>query len=380
MPELRQQSNKPPEIEPPPAPVNPGPVPTPYWRKPLLGKAAAVLSLLAAAGIDYALVNIPIGEVGGEFPAYVKARAETVTFDNPLLLEGGSFSFEYRPRTEKEKILVDAHFDRAQLSEQTLQNLKSLQVSAPSTPGPATYLTSNVPHQGCTTKVEVKPVSPPASIQFSQTSTESLQGYRSLGTRFEGADAEVTLSSQGALENVLSPCKIELSVGDWKQVSGGFFPIKLRVPAGQLFRLHWQNQSEESNTWNDNGKALQLVQFEPSATDDEFTADVIKISAIHSKGANVPRLEARGERNAPLTIESLAINTDLLEIKASGKGRVQRNGSTVTRTNILETLNKNPVLSALFTTANLALIGWAGRMFFGRKKPIEQGAALEQSS
>ena len=88
-----------------------------------------------------------------------------------------------------------------------------------------------------------------------------------------------------------------------------------------------------------------------------------------------PRLEAQGERNAPLTIDSFAINTDQLEIKASGKGRVQRNGSTVTRTNFLETLNKNPVLSTLFTTANLALIGWAGRMLFGRKKPAEAGSA-----
>lgn len=376
MPEARQQSDEPVQAEPrQPVPVSPSTVRTPYWQTPLFRKVAAVLSLIAAAGIDYVLLNIPIGEVSGEFPAYVKARAEVVTVDNPGLLEGGPFSFEYRPRTEKEKILVDAYFDSAQLSEQTLHNLQSLQVSAPSNFGITTYLTSAIPHQGCTTKVEVKPVSPPQSMQFSQTSTDSLQGYRSLGTRFQGADTEVTLTSQGAIQNVLSPCKVELSVGSWKQVTAGFFPITLRVPAGQLFRLRWQNQSEESNTWNDNSRPLKLVQFEPSATDDEFTADAIKISAIHPKGSSPPRLEAQGERNAPLTIDSFAINTDQLEIKASGKGRVQRNGSTVTRTNFLETLNKNPVLSTLFTTANLALIGWAGRMFFGRKKPAEAGSA-----
>jgi hypothetical protein len=369
MAEVYQQPDQPPEagtVQ--PVPVNPSPARTPYWRKPLFGKLAAVLCLIAAAGIDYVLVNIPVGEVSGEFPANVKARAETVTFDNPGLVEGGPFSFEYRPRTEKEKVLVDAYFDAAQLSEQTLQNLKSFQISAPTSVGPITYLTSTIQDQGCTTKVEVKPVSPPTSVQFSQTSTDSLQGYRSLGAGFQGTDTEVTLTSQGAIENTLSPCKVELSVGDWKQVTAGFFPIKVRVPAGQLFRLRWQNLTEKSNTWENNSSALKLVQFEPSATDDEFTADAIKVSTIHSRNPSPPRLEAHGERNAPLTIESFAINTDQLEIKASGKGRVRRNGSTVTKTNFLQTLYNNPVLSALFTTGNLALIGWAGRMFFGRKK------------
>jgi hypothetical protein len=107
MPEARQQSDEPVQAEPrQPVPVSPSTVRTPYWQTPLFRKVAAVLSLIAAAGIDYVLLNVPIGEVSGEFPAYVKARAEVVTVDNPGLLEGGPFSFEYRPRTEKEKILV----------------------------------------------------------------------------------------------------------------------------------------------------------------------------------------------------------------------------------------------------------------------------------
>ena len=370
MPEVRQQRNEPAEMPPEKAVAAPhdGP-PVPIWRTAIAGKLAALACLFAAAALEYYLVNIPVAQVGGEFPASVRARAEAVTFDHPGLVDGGVFSFGYTPPTEAEKVLLDAYFDDAQLSQPTLQAFKSFQISAPASISSITYLTSTVSQGACSTKLEVTPVSPPVSIQFSQTSSDSLQGYRSLGASFEGSDAEVTLISQGALQNVLSPCKVELSVGDWKQVTAGFLPIKIRVPAGTHFRFRWQNLNEKSSTWENKGAALPLVQFGPSAS-DEFTAEAIKIAALSSKSGtpNPPRLEARGERQSPVTVESFAINKNQLEISASGKGTVLKDAKVVTRTNVLEALNKNPILSALFGAGNLALIGWVTRMFLPPKR------------
>lgn len=147
----------------------------PIWQTAIAKKIAALACLVAAVALEYYLVNVPVAEVGGEFPATVRARAEMVTFDHPGLVDGGTFSFGYTPPTEAEKVLLDAYFDNAQLSQSTLQALRSFQISAPASSSPITYLTSTVSQSACSTKFEVTPVSPPESIQFSQTSTDSLQ-------------------------------------------------------------------------------------------------------------------------------------------------------------------------------------------------------------
>src|SRR5437879_8862245 len=98
-------------------------------------KIFSLASLIGAVVAEWMLVNVPVSEVGGQFPATVRARDEIVTFTAPASVTGGSFSFSYAPPTEAERVLLDAYFDNARLSDQTLQAFKSLQVSAPSSPG-----------------------------------------------------------------------------------------------------------------------------------------------------------------------------------------------------------------------------------------------------
>jgi len=345
------------------------------WRKPMGGRIASLACLLAAAALEYYLVNIPLPqEVSGQFPVTVRARAEGISFEKPGLTDGSTFSFEYTPPTEAQPVLVDAYFEKAQLSPETLQNFRSLQVSAPSSPDSMAYLTSTVRQGSCSTKIEVAPVSPPASARFSQTDNDSLAGFRSVAIAFAGSDAEVTLTSQGAMQDLLSPCRVELSVGSWKQTTGGFFPIKIRVPAGANFRFRWQNLSEKSDPWRNRSAALKLLQFGTSAG-DRFTASGIKIGGLNlNTGAlNSATFEADAERKSPLTVSSFAINKDQLEISASGKGTVTRNGSVVTRTDVIGILNRNPLAAALFGAGNLALLGWVGRSWFPSRRRKRSG-------
>lgn len=347
----------------------PGKQRPPFWRTQLPKRILALVCLAATAALEWKLVNLPAGDVSGQFPTTVRARDEVVTFGGPGSVTGSPFSFAYSPPTEAEKVLVDAYFDNAQLSDETLRAFKSFQISAPSSASVITYLTSGEGSAACSTKIQVEPAGANLkSVEFSQSGSDITSGYRSLGASFAGAGAVVTLTSQGALQNGLSPCRIELSVGDWKQATQGFMPIKIEVPAGAPFRFHWQNLDERSNTWKTRSSALPLLEFGPSAS-DEFTAQTISISAMNPKtGALDPAgFEARGKQS-PLTVLSFGINQNSLEIKASGNGRVLKDGKVVNTTNVLETLNKNPILSALFAAGNLALIGWAGRMFFPRTR------------
>jgi hypothetical protein len=344
----------------------------PIWRSRLAGKIFALVCLLAAVAVEWKLVNLPAGEVTGQFPATVRARDEIVTFTEPGSVTGGPFSFTYAPPTEAEKVVLDAYFDNAQLSNQTLQALKSFQIAAPASPGAITYLTSGAGNAACATKLRVEPAGNSLkSVEFSQGGSDITSGYRTLQATFRGTGVAVTLISQGIFQNGLSPCKIELSVGDWKQSTQGFLPITIQVPSGAPFRFHWQNLDERSSTWRTKSSALPLLAFGSSAS-DEFSTQTIAISSLNPKtGApDPPHFEARSAKQSPLTVLSFGINQNQLEINASGKGRVLKDGKVVSTINVLDTLNKNPILSALFAAGNLALIGWVGRMFFpSRPKP-----------
>jgi len=363
------------DLKAPPDPTR-GKQPSSIWHSKAAGKVFALVCLVAAAAVEWKLVNLPGGDVSGQFPTTVRARNEIVTFTEPGSVSGGPFSFRYAPPTEAEKVVLDAYFDNAQLSNEMAQALKPFQISAPTSPGVITYLTSGAGNAACATKLQVEPAGGNLkSVEFSQGGSDITSGYRTLGANFIGAGVVVTLLSQGAFQSGLSPCRIELSVGDWKQSTQGFLPIKIQVPPGAPFRFHWQNLDERSSSWKTKSSALPLLTFGSSGS-DEFSTQTIAISSLNPKtGApESPHFEARGAKQSPLTVSFFGINQGQLEISASGKGRVLKAGKVVSTVNVLETLNKNPILSALFGAGNLALIGWAGRMFFPRQKEVKSEA------
>src|ERR1700751_1379306 len=130
---------------------------SPIWRSGLSGKLFALVCLTVAVAVEWKLVNLPAGEVSGQFPTTVRARNEIITFTDPGSVTGGTFSFMYAPPTEAERVLLDAYFDNAQLSSQTLQALKSFQISAPMSPGVITYLTSGSGNAACATELQGEP-------------------------------------------------------------------------------------------------------------------------------------------------------------------------------------------------------------------------------
>src|SRR4030081_2897456 len=66
-------------------------------------------------------------------------------------------------------------------------------------------------------------------------------------------------------------------------------------------------------------------------------------------------------KDVPLTVDSLLVGTDHLQFRASGKGRVRENGSPIVTVNFLETINKYPLIAALFGAVNLGLLNWTKR-------------------
>lgn len=342
------------------------------WKKIAFRRTFAVLAIIAAAAVQYLLVNVPVNDIdqSGKFqPANVKAAEEYVSLVNPET-QPGEFSFTYAGHAESptQKIDLDAYFDNAQLSEETAQRLTALGIAAPRELASAKYVTGSARDGTCSTSISVQAGVPPngsSEVQFYQKEVAPSAREHLLETKMMSSDATVTLSSQGTfLANGSSSCNVRLSIGQWEQVMSGFVPIKLRVPRGTEFRMRWADSDLQPSGWSPAGTPVRLL-FGPQSK-ESFSAESIKVAPMSEGGeSSVARLRARveGRKGALLKVDSFRIGTDQLQVTASGKGRVYEDGKIVTTTNLLERMNKYPILAALFGAGNLALLGWAWRQF-----------------
>jgi len=349
-----------------------------YRRLPVQ-RGIVILVLAAAVGLQYRLVNVPIADLSQTTkfsPATIKAADQVVSFRNPET-DPGSFAFAYEQTadSQKQRMLVDAYFDNAVLADETVRQLAALHVHAPSEPAAISYLTSMSQNGTCDTgvRVETARTTPKDNfVQFAQSELAPSDRHRLLELKLTGLDSEVTLSSQGTFGATgMSACQVTLRVGQWQEITGGFVPITIKVAAGSSYRLRWEAADVQPTGWNTGGPALPLLVFGRARRQSFHSDEVAVVPAdASSKAAARDGLVAQSERkDSPLTVDSLLIGTDHLQLNASGKGRVRENGKLIATANLIETINKYPLMAALFGAANLGLLNWAKRRFFPPSPP-----------
>jgi hypothetical protein len=131
--------------------------------------------------------------------------------------------------------------------------------------------------------------------------------------------------------------------------------------------LKWEASIVQSAGFPTSGPPLPLIQFGRGLHQSFLAREVRILPAQLAAGAAPSKvgLIAQSERkDAPLTVGSFLIGTDQIQFGASGKGRVRENGSAVTTVNVMDAINKYPLIAALFGAANLGLLNWAKRKFF----------------
>src|SRR5262249_2898515 len=118
--EVGQASSRPTEGKPP----------SRIWRNRSAQKILSLATLVGAAAVEWMLVNKADTDVGKQFnsPVTVSARNEVVIFTVPASMNGGSFSLIYLSPPVSERVIVNAFFDNAQLSDETLKTLQQLLV------------------------------------------------------------------------------------------------------------------------------------------------------------------------------------------------------------------------------------------------------------
>jgi hypothetical protein len=321
--------------------------------------------LAAAAALQYYLVNAPIADLSQTTkfsPATVKAAAQVVSFMNPES-DAGSFAFAFDPpaQTQQERMVADGYFDHATLSDETIQKLALFGVHPPvlSAPAEIKYLTESTATGTCATAFQVETTGQASQTrlaEFSQSEIAPSNRHRLLNLKMSGFDSAVTLSSQGTFDaSNQSSCKITLAVGPWQQTTTGFIPITVKVPAGSHYRFVWE--AVDVQPYLSFGKGRQ----------QSFHAEEVAVGAAQAaeKAGTHDGLVAQAERkDAPLTIDSLLIATDHLQFAAAGKGRAWEDGKAMVTKDLIETINKYPLIAALFGAANLGLLNWAKSRFF----------------
>jgi len=336
-------------------------------------RAVALLVLLAGAALEYRLVNMPITNLSQTTkfsPVTAKAAEQVVSFKNPES-DQGSFAFAYEQTADsrKQRMIVDAYFDNAVLSEETIRTLMSLGTHPPPEAAPITYLTSEDKDSKCNTAVHVEMTRAGAQdyfVQFAQSQLAASDRHRLLEVKSNGLDSAVALSSQATFDrNALSVCKITLRVGQSQYQTLGFVPITLRVPAESGYRILWEASDIQPSGFPTGGPALPLITFGHRGLQSFHADQVAVFPAQASREATAPEgLVAKGEhRDAPLTVDSFLIGTDHLQLTVSGKARAWEDGRPIPF-DLIEVINKYPLIAALLAAANLGLLNWAKRKFF----------------
>jgi hypothetical protein len=348
------------------------PPPEGFYSRLGTQRIIAVLVLAAAVGVQYYLVNMPVADLSQTTkfsPATVKATDQLVWFTSPET-EAGRFTFIYDQPAESQKqnMLVNAYFDKASLSQETVHKLAALGVQAPSDATSVSYVTSTTHNGVCSTTVQVEASSSRETrVQFSQSEIAPTDRHRLLEVNIAGSDSTVLLSSGGPFSgNNASPCQVKLQAGSWEESTGGFVPIKIRVPSSSSFRFRWEASSIQPSGWPTRGPLLSLLTF-GNTRRQSFHATAVQIvpaQAPASSSVHAGLVALSEAREMPLTVDSFVVGTDQLQFAASGKGRVVEDGKVLSTANLLDAINKYPLIAALFGAANLGLLNWAKRRFF----------------
>lgn len=336
---------------------------TRWWESKNLHRVGAVLALIAASGAEYYLINSPEGEIGDSRvnPITVSAGEERVVVSAPVVDAKGL-------RVIPEALspaLLDVELDSARLSEKSAALLQGLGVRLPDAASGFYYSTSSKKHGSCQTTLVLQSGSPqPKQLEWSQPADVQPTDLRSLQIRFPEDEAVATITSGAGFEGERSPCEIRLRAGEFAQNMQGVMPLTFTVRAGSAIRLHWQKIGGGTLQKDGDTRPPFSLRF---GHEQLPTLRASKVEVLGS-ARSVPRLSAMANRRDHLTISDLSVDTGALAFKLSGHGRLEQDGKTINTTNLLEKVNQNPILSALFGSLNVAILGWFTRAFFASKK------------
>jgi hypothetical protein len=354
-----------------------------WMSRPKFRKLAAVAIFAAAVLLQIFFQNIP-------YPLQVEEHDATKTAAGSLstsevVISGATVGSkrEFLSYEGSAGETADLDFTNATLGPETA----SLLGAFPPAPSAGTAAWSFVNHdneadsgggEACRTflHVQAQEADRAAEYHLLQTGEPGLARFRQLQIKTDDAPLVVTIKTE------YPPSRPKHAAGCHKRLqSGAWFrgivntPIVFVAQPHSTLRITFVPLGNQPS-WGGADGFLSTAWLGP------LLARKVTVRPIQDDGATMKGTTALSITSfrEPLVLKDLQAGSESLRLTVRGRGWVRKDGS-IMGIDLLEAMQKTPLLAPLLASANLLLMGWLKRLFFGGKATREAGEpALERSA
>jgi hypothetical protein len=352
-----------------------------YWQLFPVRLMAGLLVLTGALIPQWYLIFRPepvnLEDTGKFSPAVLRLGREELMIDGPVTNsdEGLLLSHVGQPNE-----IVDFSFDRARLDGETLLHLS--ESNPPPNPTRIDYLTTKsaqrLEGESCRTSIEIKLADarkPPATLHFYQTDAPGGDIYRRLDMKATGGEVLINIGTDG--DDVSAPgCQKKLAVGsDFSLPTEGTYGLAIVAEADSVSSFSFNPATAKNTLWGGPDSFFQPFDFGSEQNSPDAPAPLraraVEIRTLGGNKSSEPTsvLSARSlEGGELLTVESLKVGSDSIQINVSGRGLVKENGKDYV--NLVDRMKGHLLLTALLAVVNVAILVWFMRLLFSQRQPI----------
>jgi hypothetical protein len=341
----------------------------PLLSRGWLRKACAITIFLAAALVQVFFKNIP-------WPLNVESvdklrNASAALAAQEIVITDASVSPHHTFLTYQGDPFetVDLDFDRARLGDATASLLSSFPPAPPLDPAPWHFIANEDRSAGrgeaCRAFFNIA-VSGDQSARnefhLLQLGNPGLNHMRHMEVRTDAAPLLVNVKTEwpAGKENKAIGCHKRLQSGEWFRGVLNH-PIQFVVSPHSSFRINFVSLSDAAPAWGGPDKPFRSAEFGPLLA-RELAVRPIQEDGSVAKGP--PALHLTAYRNSQLRVKDLQIQSDALQVALSGTAWSSLDGKTQ-GFDLWDAMGKNAMFAALLSSANVLLLAWLRRLFFG---------------
>jgi hypothetical protein len=227
----------------------------------------------------------------------------------------------------------------------------------------------------CRTFIEIRLADerePPSALRFYQLDSPGGADYRHLTMKSEGGRLLVNVTTESPDDGEQATgCQKLLKVGpDFERQTAGTYSVGMVAWEGAALQFRFNPMGASNPLWDGPGGLFQPFELgaEKLAPSDPppFRASAVELNPLDEQPE--PLLSVHSPQGGELlSVESLKVGSDSVQITVSGRGLVKVDGTD--RVDLLDRIKTNPLLWILLALCDAALVVWFMRLLFSRPQP-----------
>lgn len=323
---------------------------------------------------------VRVENVGEFFPAAAKLGRQELTIKGPVTNSEEGLILYHGGRDHE---IVDVEIDGAILDGDTLMDFSGF--NPPTAPARIAYeTTKSAGHSAaapCRTFIEVRLADksePPSSFSFYQLDSPGGADYRHLSMKADGGKLLVKVITESPEEGgEAAGCRKLLRIGhDFEQQTVGTYSVGMVAERGAVLQFRFNPTGTGNSLWDGAGGLFQPFDLGAEKLDPSgpppFRASAVELKPLGARPADPETLlGAFSPRGGELlSVESLLVGSDEVQINVSGMGVVKAEGRD--HLGPLDRIKTAPILSIFLALFDAALIIWLlRRRPFGVPEPTQ---------